>query len=413
MDAVPAPAHKLVRIIALLCTTLLAVLLVQWVAADPIERLNTDWTAFDNAGDRFRAQDTIYRLPDVETEPFPYLYPPFALWLAVPLSWLGFWGSYAVSALVPLVAYVLGLGLFGRLGDGRQDRTTGFVLALASGVAFGATLIGQYSGLYALFLGAGAYLFTRDRRMLAGVVLALLWIKPNVAIAVPVVLVWSRSWKTLRGFGLGTVGLLLASLPFGVGQWSAFAESARRMAELQEEGLVPIDKMVTVLSSIQTNLGLEAEPTISIAIWLVVAGVLGVSVLVPWTRGRLADDPLRAFGALGLFVVAANPRLYFYDGALAAIGMYGVWLSAQRSGSAVEKRWLTIAGLMLWVGLWGAVWSGLNVFVGPVAGAALVLVAVERVRSERVFDTDDNTDSRTKRVISEFPHENTPEVEAA
>lgn len=375
--------HKLIRFGALLFTGVLVLMLVDFHIANPENHLNTDWIAFDNAADRFNAGETIYRPLNVDTEPLPYLYPPFALWLALPLSFFSAEPSYAISAIGTFAALVAGVRLIGRLGIAGADRVTGGLLVIASGSAVGATLIGQYSGLYLLFLGAGAYLFSQDRRFVAGLVLALLWLKPNIAIAVPVVLAWSRSWKTLRGFGLSSAGLIAASVPFGLGQWGAFLESARGMAELQEQGLVPIDKMVTLLSSIQTAFGLEEQIAVSSLIWLVIAGVLGVSVLVPWTHERLEQDPLRAFGVLALFVVAANPRLYFYDAAVAAFGMYAVWMSIARSGSAVAKRWTPILGLTMWFGLWGTVWNGLNMFVGPTAAAAVVLVAVESVRSAR------------------------------
>lgn len=409
-------AHKFLRYGALIFTGVLIVMLVAFHIENPEQHLQTDWTAFDTAADRLVSGETIYRPWDADTEPLPYLYPPFVLWLALPLSLFGLEPSYALSAIGTLLAFIGGVRFFGRLGDPGDDRVTGGLLAICSGAAVGATLIGQYSGLYLLFLGAGAYLFARDRRTAAGLVLALLWIKPNIAVAVPVVLMWSRSWKTLRSFGLGSGALVISSIPFGLGQWGAFLDSARGMAELQEEGAVPVDKMVTLLSSIQTTFGLEAQVAISGLIWLVIAGVLGISVLAPWTRERLEQDPLRAFGALALFVVAANPRLYFYDAAVAALGMYGVWMSATRSGSPLVKRWLPILGLTLWLGLWGTVWSGLNVLVGPVSAGALILVAIDCVKAagNSVAEESDDSDlNHSSRVFPGNPHGNSESAQAA
>ena len=67
-------------------------------------------------------------------------------------------------------------------------------------------------------IGAATRAYTTERRWLAGALLALLWIKPNLAIAVPVVLVWSRSWRMLTGFSVATTTLFASSLAFGVGQ---------------------------------------------------------------------------------------------------------------------------------------------------------------------------------------------------
>ena len=94
--------------IAMAVSAVLILMLVQWVAQDPIERLSTDWTAFDNAADRLANGETIYRPVDVETEPLPYLYPPFALWLVLPLGWVSFAGSFAISAAMTAITVVLG-----------------------------------------------------------------------------------------------------------------------------------------------------------------------------------------------------------------------------------------------------------------------------------------------------------------
>lgn len=377
-------ALKVLRFGALAVAGVLILMMIAWVVSDPVENLQTDWTAFDNAGDRIVSDETVYRPWSEDAEPLPYLYPPFALWLALPLSALGFWLSYTYSALLCFGGYALGLGFFGKLTDSSENRLVATTLAIASGAAMGSTLIGQYSGLYVGFLGAAAFLFVRDKQLLAGVALSLLWLKPNIAIAVPVVLVWSRSWRALGGMTAGTAGLVIASLPFGTNQWGEFVEALRRMAELQQAGLVPVDKMVTALSSIQTIFGLEDATRTSTIIWVVIASVLGVSVLLPWTKERVSSDPLRAVAALALFVVAANPRMYFYDATVAVLGMFGVWASAQNGRREREGRWLSVLCLLVWVGSWGSIWLSMNILVGPVAGLALIVVAASCVSEGRL-----------------------------
>ncbi len=373
---------KLARMGPIAVTGVLVLMLAVWVLDDPSTNLETDWTAFDRAADRFFAGETVYRPFSFEEEPLPYLYPPFVLWLSFPLALFGFLGSYAVAAVSTLIAYIAGLRWFARAEDGDVDRTTGLIVAICSGVAVGATLIGQYSGFYVLAFGAAVLLFKRDRLALAGLVLALLWIKPNVAIVAPVALVWARSWKTLGGFIAGSVALVLSSLPLGVGLWSGFLGNVQNMAELQEQGIVPIDKMVTVLSSVQTIFGLQDATTVSIAIWLAITTVLGVSILVLWTPDRLAESPVRAFGALALFAVAANPRLYFYDGALVAMGMFALWMNARVRGGELAKRWTQRLAWVVWFGTWGSVFVELNPIVGPAVAVTLILTAVDARRMD-------------------------------
>ena len=385
--------HGRVRLLVAFSTGLIVYLLAVWVREDPIGNLDTDWRAFVNTGNRLREGSELYRPIDIETEPLPWLYPPFALWLAWPLGFLGFWTSYLVSTLVPLAAYGVGLKLLAdQTSASLKDKWTAVFVAVLSGGTIGATLIGQYSGFYVMFLAAGATLFIRGKHLLAGLVLSLLWLKPNIAIAVPVVLLWSRSWGTLRGFVAGTGGLFVASLPFGVGRWGEFLDSAQLMAELQEQGIVPLDKMVTFTAAVQETVGLEGTSASAVAVWLVVSLVTGLSVLATWRPTALEQRPLRAFGTLALFVVAANPRLYFYDALVAAAGMFAIWLDVrEHSIAAVQRRVTALAGVM-WIGLWGSVFLSLNVIVGPISAVTLVLVALDSRSTAGLREQPTSTD---------------------
>jgi len=251
-------SHLWGRRIALVSAGVLIFMLTAWILSDPVEHLSTDWTAFDTAADRVFAGEDVYRPYDAETEPLPYLYPPFALWLALPLGLFGFAGSFFLSALFTACCLVFGLVWMSRAERAEVDRSTGLVVGLASGAAVSSTLIGQYSGVYALAVGGAAHAYSNDRKSVAGAFLALLWLKPNLAIAVPIVLLWSRSWPALRGFSIASTLIVLASLPFGLERWSGFFSNVEMMAQLQEDGVVPFRKMVTVLGSVQTMFPMES-----------------------------------------------------------------------------------------------------------------------------------------------------------
>lgn len=374
----PVPrSHRWARRLAIVTTGVLAFMMIAWVLSDPVENLSTDWTAFDRAADRLFDGGDLYRPYDAEAEPLPYLYPPYALWLVLPLAAFGFSGSFVLSALLSAGSLVAGVLLMSRAGDGEVDRTTGVVMGLASGAALSSVLIGQYSGLYALAIGAATRAYTTERRWLAGALLALLWIKPNLAIAVPVALVWSRSWRMLTGFSVATTTLFASSLAFGVGRWDGFVSNAQMMAELQEDGVVPFRKMVTLLGSAQTALDVRSLEPALIVFWLGTTALLGLAVLRLWRADELARSPIRAFGALALFVVAANPRLYFYDATLVVVGVLGVWIASQTDGRPERRRLVSIAAALAWFSLWGGVFVSLNVLVGPMAALVLALAATD------------------------------------
>lgn len=378
-----APVHRWIRRIALVIAGVLVFMLIAWVLDDPVENLSTDWTAFDNAADRVLAGEDVYRPYDATSEPLPYLYPPFALWLALPLGIFGFTASFVFSALLSAGCLVFGLVWMSRAETGTADRsriaerTTALIVGLGSGAAITSTLIGQYSGVYALAIGGAARAYSTDRRTLAGVFLALLWLKPNLAIAVPVVVVWSRSWVVLRGFAIASAGIFVSSVPFGLDQWNGFSSNVQMMAELQETGVVPFRKMVTILGSAQTLLDVNTTEPGLIVFWLGSTGLLGIAVLQLWRREALEESPMRAFGALALFVVAANPRLYFYDATLVVVGSLGIWLSSTRFGGATARRFLAVLMFASWISLWGGVFVALNTLVGPLAGLTLVVVSLD------------------------------------
>ncbi|MFT7473936.1 MAG: hypothetical protein ACI81L_000851 [Verrucomicrobiales bacterium] len=382
MNMVDIPrGHQWARRIAIVFTGIIVVMLAAWLRSDPRTRLETDWTAFDNAASRLLSGETVY-VPYSETEPLPYLYPPFVLLLALPLGLFGFYGSWVVAALMTIVPFVFGVRLFARAEPTAPDRTTGVILCVASGTLVSTALIGQYSGIYVLAIGAAALLWQKDRRILAGVVLAILLVKPNLAISVPVVLVWSRSWRALAGFGGGSIVALALSLPFGLDKWEGFASNVSQIAELQRDGFVPPEKMVTMLGSAQTVFGLGSESAVVIGVWLATAAILGVGVLAVWTPQKLAESPVRAFGALAIFMIVANPRMYFYDGSVIVLGLFGLWMSSSTVGGALARRWIPPICLASWFFLWGGVFTTLNAFVGPLVFVAVLVVAIDAHRNE-------------------------------
>ncbi len=368
-----------IRLFALLIAGVLVVMLAAWIIGpEARENLSTDWTAFDRAADRVWAGEPVYRPYDSETERLPYLYPPYALWLSLPLAAGGFYVSFLLSAALTLTALVAAVRLVLRLAPAElADRRAAAVLPLCSGAAISSTLIGQYSGLLALSVAAGLYLYTRGRFTPAGVVLALLCLKPNLAIAVPVVLVWSRSWQTLRGFAAGAGGLLVLSLPFGLDAWRGFFDNVRMMTELQRDDVVPFDKMITVQASVRQVLGLSGDSPLLWVLYGLVVLILGLAILQVWTPRALAASPARAFGMLALFVVAANARLYFYDSTLVALGALALYVARPALTSPRLSRVQMALLLATWPTLWGGLFLSVNVLVGPVAAALIVVTGLD------------------------------------
>ncbi len=338
-------------------------MLATWIAGDPIARLTTDWTAFDNAADRLLAGDEVYRPYDESTEPFPYLYPPPALWLSVPLAAVGFELSWVLSAGLTGGAMLWGLVILRRLADelqfGDERPQTGLIAPAAlSGIAIAATLIGQYSGLWVLSLAVSCRAFVYGHERRAGFALALLILKPHIAVAVPIVLLWSRSWRALGAFVGASGALIASSVVFGVEQWVDFRSNIAMMADFQRDGLVPFDKMVTTQGVLQHATGWATSSPAVIAVWLLTAAIGGAIVLRAWSRQRFREDPVLAFGVFALFVVVCNLRIYFYDGLIAVAGAMVVAMRVGASPSRVTSRLVGALVALMWLGSWAAVFGG-------------------------------------------------------
>ena len=376
----PLQRESLVQKAAILGGSVLIILLLASVFSDPMTQLQTDWTAFDNAASRLFAGETVYQPWNAETEPLPYLYPPFVLWLALPLALTGFLGSWAISFAMTAGTLAIGVALLSKTMPAGVDRTTGLVLAGSCGMFFGAALLGQYSGMYVFSLGLALWLWHKDRVFLAGLALAILWMKPNFAIAVPVVLIWARSWPALRGFFAGGVVAIVASVPFGLGLWADAYLNVLDMGQRQRAGQLFESKFVSVLGGFQALTGAELLDPASVAVFLVVALVVGVATLVAWHPSKLIGNLDRAFGMLAIFVVVANTRVYFYDGAVAVFGVLALWFHAQRTGNVHAKKWISRLAVPLWIFSWGIAFDSVNAYFGIVASAIALSVAWSAVK---------------------------------
>lgn len=327
--------------------------------------IDKDWVSFDTAGWRALSLDWRSVYTDSAGTRWPYLYPPFTIFLTMPLGMLPYYPSYLVAVGSALVAILWSLGrLLDGVGSGDGRRALFVSAALLSPTAVQTLVTGQYSWIY-LAAVSGAYACWRsgdDRR--AGYALALLLVKPNIAIFFLPFLVARRCGRTLRGAGWAAVVLLACSLPFGVGPWVAFIDNVRGVAARQQAGDAPIAKQVTAQSFVRVLLGPGAwSTTVSWVVWGAVTVGLGAVCWRLWRRpGRM--PLLRLVGTACLLAVAANPRLYFYDALLLLVPAAGWYLEAGSYASAARRRSIGVA-------LAAMVAATIGFFWFPAAGTAV------------------------------------------
>lgn len=288
--------------------------------------------------------------------PFPY--PPPFLAVVAPFSLL----PYA-PALVAWVAASFGIYLF---CIRRLAPRAGWLAAAFPPVMTNA-IIGQNGFLTCGLLAAGMALLPR-RPWLAGIVLGLLVVKPQLGLALPFVLIAGREWRAFAGAAIGSAGLLLAGVAlFGVQAYLACFAQLPLYAAVATEGLTRWSEMASVYAAARlAGLGHLAGLALHL---LVAVTAIGIACAI-WRRS--AETGARA-ASLAAATALASPYFYGYDTILLVIPF--LWLA----GSARDRVALALAWAIS-LAAFLQIWSGdLPVNVAPLAAILLLGLVCRRV----------------------------------
>jgi len=198
-----------------------------------------DWTALGHIEDALYNTPTHVRAGDPTYYDFlPY---PEGPWLALalePLTGLGWQTVYPIFAALMLLAIATGSWLIlARLGWPSTPRRIAVTVATLSPIAFFNIFQGQVTALVFLGFAAAWYLAWRGHPLAGGLVLTLVWIKPNLGVALPVVVALlepGAARRLLISFAAGSVlafGAAALALPGVLIHWPAEILSHWRAAQ--------------------------------------------------------------------------------------------------------------------------------------------------------------------------------------
>ncbi len=267
---------------------------------------------------------------------------------------LGYWAFFYPPAYLllcwPLALLPYGAALLAWLGA-----TTAAAVALlrrwAKGVpwivllAFPALWLnlgnGQNAALFTAVMAGGCLLLPR-RPILAGLVFGLLVMKPQLAIALPVLLAVCGRWKTFIATGFSAAALCaLAWLAVGSEGYLAFLHNGALATATLDQGLVSPDKMQSAFAALRL-LG-APSPVVLAGQVLVALGVLGSAAWIAWRHKPEA-------GALCALMVTAtlplSPFLLDYDLMLLAVPLGWLATCGLRDGF---RPWEKVAILVVFV----------------------------------------------------------------
>jgi glycosyl transferase family 87 len=225
-----------------------------------------------------------------------FISPPPLAWLVTPLLALPFTAALVVWTLLLLAA--LGLAWFVLAPPGRLTKAAHLVLWLGLfPVAFG-VMVGQPGPLVAAVVATCWWLIRRDRPVLAGLVLSLVVIKPQLAVLVPICLLISGHSKTFGAW-------LAASLLIGLVALALLGpEGVARYRDVLAQTQSPAWD-ITRRYSISGPLGLG--PLLTATQILVVM----VTLLVAWRHRHRGPEVPIAAGIVGSLLF--TPYLGFQD----------------------------------------------------------------------------------------------------
>jgi len=198
-----------------------------------------DWTALGHIEDALYNTPTHVRAGDSTYYDFlPY---PEGPWLALalePLTGLSWQTVYPIFAALMLLAIASGSWLILlRLGWPATRRRIAVVVVTLSPIAFFNVFQGQVTALVFLGFAAAWYLAWRGRSVAGGLALTLVWIKPNLGVALPVVVALlepAASRRLLISFAAGSIvafGAATLALPGVLIHWPAEILSHWRAAQ--------------------------------------------------------------------------------------------------------------------------------------------------------------------------------------
>ena len=261
-------------------------------------------------------------------------YPPTFLLLVLPLALLPYFPSLLLFLGASFAAW---LAVQRRILPRRE--------ALLPLLAFPGVFVnagaGQNGFLTAALL-AGALLLLDARPLLAGVLIGILTIKPQLGLLLPLALACGRYWRVLAFAAAAAAAFLALSLAvLGPGTLQAFAARLPVLAQWLAQGNLPLRLMPTFYAMTRL-LGAPAA---------VAAAVQGAAALfaagaVAWIWLRCADRSLRNAGLIaGTLLV--SPYLYDYDLVCLAPALAWYVEHALRKGWHRGERELLVAVWLL------------------------------------------------------------------
>ena len=279
---------------------------------------------------------------------YHYSYPPTLLVITAPLALLPYPMAWALWQGLGWLAFATALYRFA----GKY-----WLLVAFAWPAVLINAIGGQAGCWtAAIIGWGMIMLPK-RPMIAGIILSLLAVKPQLAWLLPLALIVGREWRALAGLAIGAVAVfIIATLAFGMSIWPAYAQQAVLLKRvILEDGTGTWHRMISIFVLVR-HLGVpvfwayaaQAVASVGVA-WI---------VLSAWHRRSAARAPFLVLGMLAgsIYVsdydcvMLAFPAVYLWHHAKVADRVAVILAASLPMLAAVLAlaTQIAIGALMLW-----------------------------------------------------------------
>ncbi|MEM1147612.1 MAG: glycosyltransferase family 87 protein [Pseudomonadota bacterium] len=263
--------------------------------------------------------------PDRHIEGLHWQYPPHAALIFSPIGTLPFFVAYGLWFLIGLAVFAVAMGSI-------SNRDHVWMALLATGpvsVAFGT---GQTSLITTGLLLLSVF-FAKKRPVIAGLAAALLTIKPQLGIFLPLVFICGGHWRAFAVAALASLALWFGSAALlGVDVWRAFFERIFAVTGWIGDGIMPHHKMLSIHSAL-------LQAAIPQAIADSVSGICalcGVGIVV-WVC-RKTNDPRWRYAVVSATTVLILPYSWFYEFVILVPAIWFVVRQGYRSGWLIYER---------------------------------------------------------------------------
>ncbi|MGA8416700.1 MAG: glycosyltransferase family 87 protein [Candidatus Dormiibacterota bacterium] len=353
---------RAVTIAAAVSTVLLAYYAIAWAQVTPVRERGTDFSASYVAalllrgGDGAQLYDQqvehsrhLTLLPAGTVINLPFITPPTAALLALPLTVLDPGTAFRVWSAIELLLVVLAVWVAIRAGPwplqlGRGPRAATLLVAAAGGGTYAFLLLGQIDGVAALGLAAAYAAWRKGHPGLAGFWMALAFAstKPHLALGLGIWLIARRDWRALAGAACGCAIAAAASLglvgPAGIaGFMSALGFAIGNTPAASTLGMPGLIASWLGGGGAAVAIGIAGS-----AVALAACALLGIR-----SRGNPGALEVSLAGATALSLVA-SPHLLAHD--LVIVAPVLAWCMARAAASEVAP-WpgvITIRVLAAW-----------------------------------------------------------------